>query len=182
MLKKILIGFVLLVIVLLIVVAVQPSEFTVTRSTTVDAPPATVFEQVDDFHKWQAWSPWAKMDPDAKNVFDGPASGTGAKFGWSGNDKVGEGNMTIVESHPNDLVKIHLVFAKPFASENTTEFTFKPDEKQQTVVTWTMNGKKNFISKGMCLFMNMDKMVGGDFEKGLASMKSVAEAESKKSP
>jgi len=134
----------------------------------------TVFNQVNDFHKWQAWSPWAKLDPAAKNSFEGPAAGTGSAFAWSGNSKIGEGRMAITESHTNDLVRIKLDFVKPFPSTANTEFTFKPDANQ-TLVTWSMAGHKNFISKAFCLFMNMDKMVGGDFERGLANLRSITQ-------
>ena len=175
MLKKILIGLAVIVVVFVVIVALQPSEFRVARSATIFAPAPAVFAQVNDFHKWEAWSPWAKLDPAAKNSFDGPAAGTGAMFRWAGNHEVGEGSMTITESRPSDLIRIKLDFTKPFEATNTTEFTFKP-EGNQTVVTWSMFGTNNFIAKAFCLFNSMDKMVGGQFEKGLASMKSIVEA------
>jgi uncharacterized protein YndB with AHSA1/START domain len=178
MLKKILIGIAVIVGAFVVIVALQPSDFRIVRSSTIAAPPATVFAQVNDFHKWEAWSPWARLDPAAKSSFDGPAAGNGATFRWAGNEEVGEGSMTITESRPSDLIRIKLEFLKPFAATNTAEFTFKP-EGEQTVVTWSMFGTNNFIAKAFCLFINMDKMVGGQFEKGLASMKSVAEAASK---
>ena len=179
MFKKILIGLAVLIIVFLGIVAMQPSDFKVTRSGKITAPADVVFAQVNDFHKWDAWSPWAKMDPAAKATFSGSPSGTGAIHAWAGNDKVGEGKMTILESHPSDLIRIKLDFVKPFESTCTTEFTFKP-EGDQTTVTWTMTGKNTFAAKAFCLFRNMDKMVGGDFEKGLAQMKAVAEGAVKK--
>jgi len=179
MIKKILIVVAVIVVVFLVVVAMQPADYRVERHASISAPPETVFPQVNDFHKWEAWSPWAKLDPAAKNIFEGPPAGTGAIFAWAGNSKVGEGKMTITESHPNDLVRIKLEFIKPFPSVCTTEFSFKP-EGSQTAVTWTMAGQNNFMAKAFCLFMNMDKMVGGDFERGLAQMKTVAEAEGKK--
>jgi uncharacterized protein YndB with AHSA1/START domain len=175
MLKKILLGLVAVLVVLAAVIAMQPADFAITRSTTIDAPPATVFGQVNDFHKWEAWSPWAKMDPEMKTTYEGPAAGTGAMYSWVGNSKVGEGKMTIVESRPDELVKIRLEFLKPFAATNDTEFAFKPDGTG-THVTWTMSGKNGFVSKAFSLCMDMDKMVGGDFEKGLAQMKSASEA------
>ena len=101
---------------------------------------------MNDFHNWEAWSPWAKMDPDAKSTFDGPTSGVGSKFHWAGNSKVGEGNMTIAESRPNDVIRIDLEFLKPFAAKNLAEFTFKP-VGDGTEVTWTMTGKNNFMAK-----------------------------------
>ena len=178
MLVKILIGLALLVVLLVVVIAVQPSEFRITRTATVAAPPSAVFAQVNDFHKWEAWSPWAKLDPAVRNTFEGPPAGPGAVFAWAGNNKVGEGRMTITESRPNELVRIKLEFMKPFAATNTAEFTFKP-EGDRTAVTWSMFGRNNFIGKAVCLVMNMDKTLGGEFDKGLAAMKSVAEAAAK---
>jgi uncharacterized protein YndB with AHSA1/START domain len=178
MLIKILIGLAVLVALLVVLVAVQPSEFKVTRTATVAAPPSAVFAQVNDFHKWEAWSPWAKLDPAVRNTFEGAPAGTGAGFAWAGNSKVGEGRMTIVESRPNELVRIKLEFLKPFAATNTAEFTFKP-EGDRTQVTWSMFGRNNFVGKAVCLVMNMDKTLGGEFDKGLAAMKSVAEAAAK---
>ena len=175
MLKKILIVLAVIVIAFLGFVAIQPSEFHVTRTATLSAPAAAVFAQVNDFHNWEAWSPWAKLDPAARTSFEGPSTGTGAIFRWAGNHEIGEGSMTITDSRPNDLISIKLEFLKPLAATNTTEFTFKPDG-DQTVVTWSMAGRHNFIAKAICLFMNMDKMVGGMYEKGLAQMKSVVEA------
>jgi len=164
-----------LVLGFLIVVAVQPNEFRVSRSAKMAAPPATVFAQVNDYHNWDAWSPWAKLDPNAKVSFEGPTSGTGAKFSWSGNDQVGAGQQTIVESRPDELIRIKLEFEKPFKNTCTAEFTFQP-QGDQTVVTWSMFGQNNFLGKAFSLFMNCDKMVGGEFEKGLASMKAIVEA------
>jgi hypothetical protein len=175
------IGLGLLVVVLLFlgIVAMQPSEFHITRSAVIAAPAEVVFAQVNDFHKWEAWSPWAKLDPAAKSTFEGRAAGTGAAFTWAGNDKIGEGRMAITESRPHDLVRIKLDFIKPFEGTSVTEFLFSTIG-DQTSVSWTMTGKHSFFEKAFCLFMNMDKMVGGDFEKGLASMKTVAEAVAKK--
>jgi len=142
---------------------------------TIGAPAPVVFAQVNDFHNWDAWSPWAKIDPAMKKTHEGAPAGTGAIYTWAGNDQVGEGRMTLTESRPNELVRIKLEFMKPFASTADTEFTFKP-AGDQTAVTWSMAGEKNFMAKAFGLFMNMDKMIGDDFEKGLAQMKSVAEA------
>jgi uncharacterized protein YndB with AHSA1/START domain len=174
MFVKILIGLAIVIVILVIVIALQPSAFRVTRSGTVAAPPAMAFAQVNDFHNWEAWSPWAKLDPACKNTFEGAPAGTGAGFAWSGNDKVGEGRMTILESRPNELIRIKLDFIRPFACTNTAEFTFKPDAGS-THVTWSMSGEKNFMAKAFGLFCNMDKMVGADFEKGLAQMNTAAQ-------
>jgi len=178
MFKKILLVLVVVVAVLTGLAAMQPSHFQITRSMTMAASPAAVFAQVNDFHNWEAWSPWAKMDPNAKNNFEGPDAGEGAKFSWAGNDKVGEGKMTIVESKPNDLVKIKLEFLKPMTCTNDTLFTFKP-EGDKTLMTWTMSGENGLIAKAFHLFMNVDKMVGADFEKGLTSIKQIVEAPAK---
>jgi hypothetical protein len=178
MLKKILLGLLVIIVVFCVVVALQPAAFTITRSTTIAAPPAAPFAQVNDFHKWEAWSPWAKIDPAMKQTFEGSPAGTGAIYTWAGNNEVGEGRMTITDTRPAEFVRIKLDFIKPFAATNNAEFTFKP-EGEQTRVTWTMTGEKNFFCKAVCMFMNMDDMVGKDFEKGLAAMKTVAEASPK---
>jgi hypothetical protein len=141
------------------------------------APPAAPFEQVNDFHKWQAWSPWDKIDPAMKRTYEGPEAGKGAIYKWVGNSEVGEGSMTITESKPNDLIKIKLVFVKPMEGDSDTEFTFKP-EGDDTLVTWTMAGKRDFLKKAFCLFMSMDKMIGEKFDEGLAEMKKVVEKKS----
>jgi uncharacterized protein YndB with AHSA1/START domain len=177
MLRKILIGLGALAVILAIfaaVVAFLPSEYRVERSATISAPVETVFAQVNDFHKWEAWSPWAKLDPNAKATFAGASSGQGAKFSWSGNDKVGEGTMTLVESVPNQLVKIDVEFTRPFEGSTISEFAFRP-QGSATVVTWASYGEQNFIGKAICVFVSMDRMLGGDMEKGLAQMKAVAE-------
>ena len=178
MLIKILIGVVVVVGVFAVIVAMRPSDFRVERSAVVSAPAPVVFAQVNDLHNWDAWSPWAKLDPAAKQTFDGPRAGTGAAFAWAGNNQVGEGRMTITESRPYELIRFRLDFVKPFAVTNTAEFTFTP-RGVQTAVTWSMSGRQNFMAKAFCMFMSMDKMVGGEFEKGLAQMKSVAESANK---
>lgn len=175
MLKKTLLALLILAAGFAVVVALQPSDFRVSRSAKMAAPPETVFAQVNDFHQWQAWSPWAKLDPNAQFSYSGPASGPGAVFRWAGNNEVGEGAMTILESKPGERILIQLDFLKPMAGTSTAEFTFRP-EAGQTSVTWSMFGKNNFIAKAMGLFMNCDEMIGGQFEKGLAQMKSVVEA------
>lgn len=179
--KKILIALGVLlgiVAVFAIVVAMQPGEFVVERSTTIAAPPAVVFSHVNNLHKWEAWSPWLPRDPQCQKTYEGPEAGTGAKFHWSGNEQVGEGRMTIAESNAPEQIAIDLEFIKPFAAQNVTLFKFVP-EGEGTKVTWNMSGKNNFIGKAMCLFMDMDKMVGADFEKGLASLKDQSESEVK---
>ncbi|TMA78329.1 MAG: polyketide cyclase [Deltaproteobacteria bacterium] len=175
MLQIILIAFAVIVIVLVVIVALQPSDFRVARSATISAPPPAVFAQVNDFHKWEAWNPWGKIDPAMKQTYEGAPAGVGAIYTWVGNKNVGEGRMTLTESRPSDLIRIKLEFFKPFAGTNIAEFTFKP-EGNQTAVTWSMAGKNNFMAKAIHLFMNMDKMIGGQFETGLAQMKLIVEA------
>ena len=171
----VLLALAIIAILFFVIIVGRPDEFKVVRSATIAAPPAAVFEQVNDFHKWDAWSPWAKLDPACKNTFDGAPAGKGAIFAWDGNNKVGAGRMTVLESQPSSLIRINLEFLRPFKATNTAEFIFKP-EGNQTVVTWNMFGKNNFMSKAFGLFVNCDKMIGKDFEKGLAQMKAVAEA------
>ena len=175
MLKIVLIALVAIVVVFVVAVAMQPSEFRVTRTASISAPAPAVFAQVNDFHKWEAWSPYAKLDPAMKKAYEGAPAGTGAIYTWAGNSEVGEGRTTIVESRPNELIRITLEMFRPFAGTNAVEFTFRP-EGNQTAVTWSLAGRNNFISKAVSLFMNMDKMIGGQFEKGLAQLKSVVEA------
>ena len=176
MLKIILIAVGVVLIAFLVIAAFQPSDFRVVRQAKFAAPAPLVFEQVNDLHKWNAWSPWAKLDPNMKETFSGPRSGEGAAQAWEGNSQVGAGKMTITESQPAQLVRFRLDFLKPFAATNTAEFTFEP-LGNETVVTWSMEGEKNFMCKAMGLVMNMDKMVGGQFEQGLAALKQIVEAE-----
>ena len=178
MLVKILIALAVIAIAFVVVVAMQPSEFRVARTATIAAPAPVVFAQVNDFHKWEAWNPWAKLDPAMKQTYEGALAGTGAIYTWAGNSEVGEGRMTLTESRPSDLIRIKLDFLKPFPGTSTAEFTFKP-EGNQTAVVWSMAGTNNFMAKAVCLFMSMDRMIGGQFEKGLAQVKAVAEATAK---
>jgi len=179
MLKKILVGLAALLLLFVGVVATRPAEFTVTRTATMPASPDIVFAQVNDFHLWSAWSPWERLDPNMKRTYSGAESGVGAVYGWTGNDDVGEGRMTLEESKPSELARIKLEFIKPFAATSVTTFTFKPTTAG-TEVVWAMSGTNNFIAKAMCMFMDMDAMVGKDFESGFANLKTVVEAEAKK--
>ncbi len=174
MLLKIFMGVAVIVVGFVVVVALQPSDFRVTRMVTIAAPPSAVFAQVNDFHNWVAWSPWEKLDPALKRSYEGAPAGTGAMYAWVGNHQVGEGRMTVMESRPSELIRIKLDFVKPFRGTNIAEFTFEP-RGDQTAVTWTMTGQKNFMAKAIHLFMSMDRMVGGYFEQGLAQMKSLVE-------
>jgi hypothetical protein len=175
MLAYILGGIVAVLVLLFIVISMRPAEFRVSRSATMAAPQSTVFAQVNDFRKWEVWSPWAKLDPNAKNSFEGPSSGTGSTFRWDGDKNVGQGSMTIVESRPHDLIRIKLDFLRPFVGTNEVTFNFKP-EGERTAVTWSMAGKNNFISKAISLVFDCEKMTGGMFEQGLATLKSVVES------
>ena len=179
MFNIILIAIAVIVVVFVVVVSMRPADFSVTRSGNIPGLPAIVFAQVNELRKWEAWNPWGKIDPAMKSTYEGPPAGIGAINRWAGNNKVGEGSMTITESRPNELVRFRLEFLKPFKGTSTAEFTFKP-EGSQTVVTWSMSGKNNFMAKAVGLFMDCDKMIGSQFERGLADLKSVAEAAAKK--
>jgi hypothetical protein len=174
MLWYILIGIAVVIAALVAFVATRPTDFCIQRSATMAAPPSAPFVQVNDFHNWDGWSPWAKLDPTMKQTYEGPPAGTGSIYYWNGNNKVGEGRMTILESRPSELVRINLEFMRPFAATHTAEFTFKP-EGDKSLVTWMMLGKNNFMAKAFHLVMNMDKMLGGEFNKGLSAMKGIVE-------
>jgi uncharacterized protein YndB with AHSA1/START domain len=176
MFKKVLIALAVLIAGFAVVVAMQPSDFKVERTATIDAPAAKVFPHVNDLHKWDAWSPWAKLDPKAKVAFEGPEGGKDAVMAWSGDSSVGEGRMTIVDSRPDDLVSIKVDFTEPMEGSATSEFAFKP-EGNRTAVTWTMGAHHDFIGKAMCLIMNGQKMMGDEMDKGLAQLKAVTEGE-----
>jgi hypothetical protein len=175
MLKWTLAAFAAVILIFLVVVAMQPSDFKVERSATMRAPAPAPFAQVNDFQNWQAWSPWEKVDPALKRQYEGPRAGSGAVYAWQGNKDVGEGRMTITDSRPAERVHIKLEFFKPFAAVNQTVFTFRPASADTTAVTWTMTGQNNFLSKAICLFVDMDKMVGGMFDQGLTQMKAIVE-------
>lgn len=174
MIKIILLVLAAIVVVVLVLATFQPSEFRVTRSATLVAPASAVFAEINDFHRWQNWSPWEKMDPNLKRTFEGPTSGIGSIYSWEGNKKVGSGRMTIAASLPAELIRIRLEFLKPWESNCVAEFTFVP-EGGGTVVAWTMSGPNSFVSKLINVFMSMDKMIGRDFEKGLGNLKSTLE-------
>ena len=175
MAKKIFAAFAVVFGILLAIIAMQPAAFTVERHTMVNAPPSVVYAQIDDFRRWADWSPWEKLDGDnLKKTFSGPNSGVGAHYEWAG-EKTGEGNMTIKDAKPGERVAIALNFVKPFKAENTSTFVMTPSGAG-TDVSWAMTGTKGFMEKAMGLVMDMDKMVGPDFEKGLAEIKRLSEA------
>lgn len=159
----------------LLVASRQPETFRVERSLVMAAPPERPFALVNDFHLWPEWSPWVALDPNVVYTYSGAEAGEGAEVHWVGNSKAGEGHMTVLESTQSELVRIKLQFLKPFAALNTADFTFTPGNGQTNVI-WTMHGDKNLMMKAFHMVMNMDKMVGGDFERGLAKMKSIVEA------
>jgi hypothetical protein len=173
-LKRLAIGLALLIAAFAVVVWFQPDDYRLTRTTVIAAPAAAVFTQVNDLRKWENWSPWAKLDPNAKVTFSGPQSGEGASFKWDGNDKVGAGTMTITASRPNTRIATRTDFVKPFAGSSNSDFIFS-ENGGQTNVIWTMTGTHDFIGKAMCLVMSMEQMLGPDFERGLAQLKQVAE-------
>jgi hypothetical protein len=174
MLINILLVLAILVATVLIIAAFRPADFRVVRSLAISAPPAAIFPLVNDFHQWGLWSPWEKVDPAMQRSYDGPAAGAGARYAWVGNNQVGQGAMVITESRPSELIEIKITFLKPMAGVCDIEFSFKA-EGGQTLVTWSMGGCHHYMARVIGLFMNMDKMTGGYFEKGLADLKRVAE-------
>ena len=164
-----------LVIGFLVFVSTRPATFTYTRTLTIAAPAAELFGQVNDLRKFQDWNPWAKVDPQCVITYAGPATGVGSGYEWKGNRQVGEGAMTITESRPPEYVCARMDFRKPFSATHTAEFTFTP-EGGRTVVSWSMSGGNNFMGKIMTTLVDCDKMVGGEFAKGLATLKARAEA------
>ncbi len=158
----------LLIVALVILVNMQPTDFRITRSRSIHAPASVLFEQVDVLQNWSAWSPFDRADSDMKRTFAGPTSGVGASCSWDC-PKSGAGSMTTIESRPNELVRFDLHFTKPFKADNIAEFTFRP-EGNATLVTWSMIGKNNFFAKAFGLFVDCDKMVGGMFADGLKTM------------
>lgn len=175
MLTTILIVVAVLVIGVLLVAATRPADVRVTRTATLAAPPSMVFPHLNDLRKFQDWSPWAKLDPNCQLTFEGPATGVGSSFSWTGNAKVGAGKMTITESRANELVAYHMDFYKPFAGVGEGRMEFK-SSGSGTQATWSMDTKANFVMKVMCLFMSMDKAIGGQFEQGLAKLDAVSRA------
>jgi hypothetical protein len=178
MLKKILIGLAVLVAGFFGYAATQPDNYKVTRKIEIAAPPSTVFSEVNSLKRFGEWSPWEKLDPAMKKSWSGPESGVGSAYAWEGNDKVGQGKMTIASSETDKKVSYNLEFIKPFASTAVTDMTINGAAAPVTV-EWTMTGKQNLMGKAMGVFMNMDKMIGKDFENGLSNLKTVAEKAAK---
>ncbi len=174
MIKQLVLVVVGIVAIILIRATFIKGSFRVERSVTIKAPPEKIFGLIDDFHNFGQWSPWEHLDPDMQRSITGSASGKGAVYEWSGNSKAGAGRMEILESTPSSRVLIKLDFTKPFASANTSEYTITP-QGDSTRVTWAMYGPTPFVSKVMQVFVTMDKLIGGDFERGLSTLKTVAE-------
>ncbi len=174
MIKKIAIAVVLVLGALLVYAATKPDTFRVERAASIKAPPEKIFAVLNDFLRWEAWSPWEKKDPAMKRTFSAVTSGKDAVYAWEGNRDVGQGRMEIAESVAPSKVAIKLDFVKPFETHNIVEFTLEP-KGDSTKVTWAMNGPMPYISKLITVFVNMDSIVGKDFETGLANLKAVTE-------
>lgn len=174
MFKTIAIVVVILLAGILILAATKPDTFQVKRVAAIKAPPEKIFPLINDFSRWGSWSPYEKKDPSMKRTISGQASGRGAVYEWEGDGNVGKGRMEITESSPASRVSINLDFVKPFRTHNVVDFTLVP-QGDTTSVTWDMHGPAPFVSKVMQVFFSMDRMVGKDFEAGLADMKAVAE-------
>lgn len=174
MLKIIVLTIIVLVAALLIYAATRPDTFRLQRSLTINAPADKVFPFINDFHHWPSWSPWEKMDLGMKKTHSGSPQGKGAVYEWDGNKDVGTGRMEVLESTPPSKIRIKLDFLKPFEAHNTAEFSLE-GKGNSTTVTWAMYGPRPYMMKVMGMVMNMDKMVGGQFETGLANLKAIAE-------
>lgn len=179
MLKKVLLAvggaLLLAVVVVLLIATTQPDTFKVERHAVIPAPASAIFPNLADFHRWEAWSPWEKLDPNMKKTYAGPPTGPGSSYAWHGNDDVGQGKMTVLESRPDEHLAIKLEFLEPFAATNTTTYTLVP-EAGGTRVTWAMEGANSFAGKLFSVFADMDAMVGKDFETGLANLARVSTA------
>ena len=176
MLKKLLTIVGVALIGLVAFIATRPPTYHVERTTTIKAPPEAVYAVISDLHRFGEWSPWDRRDPAMKKTFSGPANGVGASYAWEGNKDVGAGKMTITEAKPPSYVRIRLEFLQPFASVAEVGLDVVPAGTGEVKTTWSMDGHNNFVSKAFSLVMNMDKMIGKDFDDGLASLKHVAEA------
>jgi uncharacterized protein YndB with AHSA1/START domain len=164
--------------IVLLLAAAKPDNFRVRRATTVEASPENVFPLINDFHQWATWSPWENKDPAMKRSYSGAANGRGAVYGWDGNKKVGSGRMEIIDASQPSKIVIKLDFFTPFEGHNTAEFTILPQGQGTNVIThltWEMYGPAPFMSKVMQVFMNMDTVIGKDFETGLANLKRLTE-------
>ena len=160
--------------VVLILAATKPNTLLVQRATSIKAPADRIFPLINDFHQWRTWSPYENKDPAMNRTYEGPDNGTGAVYAWDGNKNVGSGRMEILEASVPSKITIKLDFFKPFEGHNTAEFTMLP-QGDVTNLTWTMFGPAVFMSKVMQVFINLEHMIGRDFEVGLANLKNLAE-------
>jgi hypothetical protein len=174
MIKKIALGLLAIIVVILGLAAMKPDSFAVKRSIAIKAPPEKIAPLLTDFHQWAVWSPWEKLDPNMKRTFSGAQAGKGAIYEWEGNSDVGKGRMEILDAATPAKTVVKLAFLQPVESHSTTEFTLAP-QGDMTTVTWNMYGPMPFMSKLMTVFMSMDAMIGKDFDKGLAQLKAAAE-------
>src|ERR1700743_3676644 len=164
------------VVAILIFASTKPATFSVRRSAVMRAPAEMIFPLIDDFHQWTKWSPWENKDPAMKRSYGGAESGNGAVYAWDGNKNVGSGRMEILNASPPSKITIKLDFFKPFEAHNTAEFIFVPEhDVSLTNVIWVMQGPSSFLSKVMQVFMDLDRMIGRDFEAGLANLKTLVE-------
>ncbi|MDB5935096.1 MAG: hypothetical protein JWQ01_2440 [Massilia sp.] len=174
MIKKIALVILAAIVVVLGMAAMKPDTFSVRRTVRIQAPPEKIAAFITDFHQWTNWSPWEHLDPNMKRTFSGAPAGKGSIYEWEGNSDVGKGRMEILEATTPAQTVVKLDFLKPLESHSTTEFTLAPQDGA-TTVTWNMHGPMPFLSRVMTVFMNMDDMIGKDFDKGLAQMKAAAE-------
>jgi hypothetical protein len=174
MLKIAAIAIALIVGGLLAAAATRPDEFRVQRSASIQAPPEKIFPHINDLRRFNAWNPFEKKDPNVKGSYSGAASGAGAAYAFEGNSEVGRGRIAIVDSQPASEVRMTLDMLQPFEAHNVVEFTLRP-KGDATSVTWAIHGPMPFVSKLFALFCDMDAMIGGEFEKGLAELKAIAE-------
>ena len=174
MIKIVLIVIAVAIAAVLVLAATKPDVFRVQRATSIKAPPEKVFALINDFKRWQAWSPWEKKDPAMKRSFGAATAGKGASYAWEGNRDVGQGSMEITNSVPSSAIGLKLDFLKPFEAHNTVDFVLAP-KGDLTEVTWTMAGPTPYLGKIIHVFVDMDSVVGKDFEAGLANLKAIAE-------
>lgn len=174
MIKTILIVLVVVILAILGYAQTLPDTFRVERTVSIKAPPERIFPLLNDFRRWSAWSPWEKLDPDMKRSYNGLMPGAGSSYRWEGNDKVGAGRMEITVSEPPLKIGIKLDFTRPFEAHNSAEFTLA-GKGDTTDVTWAMFGPSPYSSKVMAVFFSMDRLIGKDFETGLANLKTIAE-------
>ncbi len=180
MFRKIALALAVLFVVLCGIVAIQPAEFAIERSVTIAAPPGVVYPHLASLRAWEAWSPWSKMDPEQQNVYTGSESGVGAVMDWDG-PQAGSGRATIVGVKPDEEIDVLLEFRRPMEATNQARFALVP-APDGTTVTWRLEGRNGFVAKAFGLVMDMDRMVGGEFEKGLAKLKSLAEEQAPSTP